>query len=87
MGAIFQINHKLNSKQTRVIHAMAPVNLMLCISIKCVILSATELNLVHSIFIKTRKSPAFIKKYKNKNTANVSIVNRENKNGENIFKE
>ena len=58
-GAIFQINQKLNSKQTRVIHVKAPVNLMWC-TIR-LISSTTELNLVHLIFIKTRKSGAFLK--------------------------
>ena len=60
-GSIFfQINQRLNSKQTRVIHAKAPVSLMLCII--CVILIATKLNLVYLTFIKTRKSGAFLKK-------------------------
>ena len=58
-GAIFQINLKLNSIQTRVIHVKAPVNLMLCV--KHVISNTTELNLVHLIFLKTRKSRAFLK--------------------------
>ena len=66
-GSIFfQINQRLNSKQTRVIHAKAPVSLMLCII--CVILIATKLNLVHLIFIKTRKSGAFLKNGSTKST-------------------
>ena len=83
-GAIFQINQKVNSKQTRVIHVKAPVNLMWC-TIR-LISSTTELNLVHLIFIKTRKSGAFLKKYNNKNTANIPIVKRVNKNGANLLK-
>ena len=53
------MNLKLKSVQTRVIHVKAPVNLMLCVI--RVISSTNELNLVHLIFLKTRKLRAFLK--------------------------